>query len=249
MHLFIDTETTGLPRAGVQPRIVSVAWIIADSLSQHHSLRYMIVRPNGFRIPEEASRIHGISTERAIKDGVPLDVALDGLALDVRTHKPTSIVAHNLAFDRPIVDAEYQRAGRASALSGLRGTCTVLLSQKRWPGQPATLNSVHQRLFGSGMTKQHDAHADVMACRRIYFELLKSPGAVAAAGGSGDPEDVDESMQEAAELIERIMTWAEDRPSFDTSFVESLQGQLEERGSLSPKQIAALENIASRFNI
>lgn len=249
MHLFIDTETTGLPRGGEQPRIVSIAWVIADSVGEHHSLRYMIVRPTGFRIPEQATRIHGISTDRAIKEGVPLDVALDGLALDVRTHKPASIIAHNLAFDRPIVDAEYQRAGRASALSGLRGICTVLLSQKRWPGQPATLNGVYQRLFGAGMTKQHDAHADVLACRRIYFELLKSTGAIASAAGNSDPEEVDETMQEAADLIERIMAWAEDRPSFDTSFVESLQGQLEERGSLSPKQIAALENIASRFNI
>lgn len=31
MNLFIDTETTGLPRGRVQPRIVSIAWIVADA--------------------------------------------------------------------------------------------------------------------------------------------------------------------------------------------------------------------------
>jgi hypothetical protein len=48
MNLFIDTETTGLPRGGVQPRIVSIAWIVADVLTQHRSLRSLIVKPDGY---------------------------------------------------------------------------------------------------------------------------------------------------------------------------------------------------------
>ena len=245
MHLFIDTETTGLQRGGVQPRIVSIAWVISDSPSQHHSLRYMIVKPNGFRIPQDAIDVHDISNEQAHKEGVPIDLALDALALDVRTHKPSSVIAHNLSFDRPIVDAEHQRIGRGSVLSGLRGTCTALLSQRRWPGQPAKLNAVYQRLFGAGIKQQHNAHADVLACERIYFELMKSSG----SSLSGESEELDETMQEASDLIERILEWAEDHPWFDTGFVESLQSQLEERGTLSPRQIEGLENIASRFNI
>ena len=133
MHLFIDTETTGLQRGGVQPRIVSIAWVISDSPGQHHSLRYMIVKPNGFRIPQEAIDVHGITNERARREGVSIDLALDALALDVRTHKPSSVIAHKLSFDRPIVDAEHQRIGRGSVLSGLRGICTALLAQRNGP--------------------------------------------------------------------------------------------------------------------
>lgn len=129
MYLFIDTETTGLPRGGIQPRIVSIAWVVDDSPEKHRSLRYMLVRPDGFDIPVDATRIHGITTAVARRTGVPLDVALQSLKLDVSTHRPTTVVAHNLDFDRPIIDAEYARARRPSPLRALKGTCTVRLAQ------------------------------------------------------------------------------------------------------------------------
>jgi DNA polymerase III epsilon subunit-like protein len=242
MHLFIDTETTGLPEGGVQPRIVSIAWVIADSPDRHELMRYMIVKPRGFRIPVEATNKHGISTEQATKEGVSLKQALDSLNDDVRTHKPDSVIAHNLSFDRPVVDAEYQRLGRASALSRLRGSCTLLLSQRKWPGQPASLNGVYHRLFGKGRALQHNARADVLDCREVYFALL-------GASGGATAEDLDHEMQEVSDLIDRILEWAEDHSWFDTGFVESCQSQLEERGRLTARQIEGLENIARRFNI
>lgn len=51
------------------------------------------------------------------------------------------------------------------------------------------------------------------------------------------------------EKIEAILEWADKHPSFDTSFVESLQEQYEETESLSYKQIESLNNIIERFGI
>lgn len=249
MFLFIDTETTGLPRAGVQPRIVSVAWVIADSAGVERIERALIVRPDGFRIPEEASRIHGITTERARAEGVPLAEALDALAGDVGTHRPTAVVAHNLPFDRPIIDAEYGRLGRPSPLQGLRGICTVALSQRRWPGQSATLANVHRRLLGTDMAEQHEARADVRACRLVYFGLLGTPEAAAAAGSMDLDRDRARAAKKAAALIARILAWAADNPAFDTGFVKNVEAQLAERGSLSAKQVDALKRIAKRFGV
>ena len=80
----------------------------------------MIVKPHGFLIPDEVSAIHGITTARARREGIALEAALDELALDVKTYKPQRVVAHNLAFDRPIVEAEYRLLGLGCALAGLR---------------------------------------------------------------------------------------------------------------------------------
>ena len=50
-------------------------------------------------------------------------------------------------------------------------------------------------------------------------------------------------------MIDAILDWAENHPDFDTSFVESLQGQLDQGRNPSVAQIDALENIIERFRI
>ena len=240
MNLFIDTETTGLPRGRVQPRIVSIAWIVADAPTQHRSLKSMIVKPHGFLIPDEVSAIHGITTDRARREGIALDAALGQLALDVKTYKPQRVVAHNLGFDRPIVEAEYRLLGLDCALGGLDGVCTVALSRGRWPNQPAKLGDVYRRLFGVPLEGAHDARNDVSACMRIFFALHGTP----PTGGNDDEE-----ARHAGALIERVLDWAADHDWFDTSFVESLQESLEKWGRLTPRQLEALENIIDRLDI
>ena len=239
MNLFIDTETTGLPRWGVQPRIVSIAWIVADAPTQHRSLKSMIVKPHGFLIPDEASRIHGITTARANREGIALDAVLGQLARDVETYKPERVVAHNLGFDRPIVEAEYRLLGLACALARLDGACTVELSRERWPNQPAKLGDVYRRLFGVPFVGAHDARNDVSACMRIFFALQ----------GTAPARVDDDETCHAAVPIERVLDWAPERPSFDTSFVENLQESLGKWRRLTPRQLAALENIIDRFDI
>lgn len=49
--------------------------------------------------------------------------------------------------------------------------------------------------------------------------------------------------------IEMILSWADERPDFDTGFVESLKAQLEDKGSLTGKQIDALNRIIEKFEI
>lgn len=69
MYLVVDCETVGLPRdwrAPIQdldnwPRAVQVAWKTYDSQHRETSSRCWIVKPEGYRIPPEAARIHGIT--------------------------------------------------------------------------------------------------------------------------------------------------------------------------------------------
>ena len=77
MYLFFDTETTGLPRnwkAPVTdlknwPRLVQLAYLYFDRNGNKISGGDFIIKPEGFTIPKDASRVHGISTERALREG------------------------------------------------------------------------------------------------------------------------------------------------------------------------------------
>ena len=77
------------------------------------AVQHRIVYPDGFTIPDEAARIHGITTETARSQGIPLQDVLEELNEDLGAYGPELYVGHNVTFDRPIVLAEFSRAGMA----------------------------------------------------------------------------------------------------------------------------------------
>ena len=85
MYLIFDTETTGLPQNWKAPltdfdnwpRLVQLAWQVHDIEGKLVEVKNYIVKPEGFDIPYNASKIHGISTQRAEKEGMPLVEVLE----------------------------------------------------------------------------------------------------------------------------------------------------------------------------
>jgi len=84
MFLVFDTETTGLPKnynspvsdSDNWPRLVQIAWQLHDETGALISSNNFIVRPEGFDIPFNSAKIHGISTEYAKEHGLPLEEVL-----------------------------------------------------------------------------------------------------------------------------------------------------------------------------
>src|SRR3989338_10915165 len=109
MHLFFDTETNGLPRnwkaspfdVDNWPRLVQLAWIIHDRKGNEKEKISRIIKPKGFTIPQEAVAIHGITTEKAKKEGAPLDSVLDEFNAHLKKARVT--IAHNISFDENVV--------------------------------------------------------------------------------------------------------------------------------------------------
>lgn len=97
MYLILDTETTGVAPTA---RIVSISWAVYDESAAELSLAHHVIYPDGFTIPVEASAIHGISTEAARRQGIPLKTALSSLSNDIDRHAPLLFVGHNVGFDR-----------------------------------------------------------------------------------------------------------------------------------------------------
>jgi DNA polymerase III epsilon subunit-like protein len=259
MYVFFDTETTGIPldhnapASDVEnwPRVVQIAWTLIDREGSELRSQAFIVRPDGFEIPLNASRIHGITTDRARREGADIALALAEFSKDVSD--ASEIVAHNIQFDERVVGAEFIRAGhKQSPLSGKRLHCTMRSSTDfcrlpggrrgyKWP----TLDQLHRILFGASFGMSHNATADVRACVKCYFELQRRgiiPADVPIGRGTMDPDS--EVTSADAELFDEIYSLAIGCPWFDTGrFVDDVHGQFEKRGFLTDKQRGALVRI------
>ncbi len=187
MFLIFDTETTGIPRdykapltdADNWPRLVQLAWQLHDANGKLLSAQSYIVRPDGFTIPYNAAKIHGISTERALADGFALEDVIARFEAD--RAKAKYAVGHNVEFDINIVGAENCRLGQHPAVADMAKLDTKDLSTNycaipggkgggfKWP----TLTELHTKLFGAGFGDAHDAAYDVDATARCFFALLE----------------------------------------------------------------------------
>jgi len=109
--LFFDTETTGLPKDRNKPAThspnnwpdpVSISWAVTDGPKIIRAKSY-IIQPNGWQIPQDSIKIHGITQQMAEADGVDLrqvmkEFVRDLLYVDIA-------IAHNIEFDRNVITA------------------------------------------------------------------------------------------------------------------------------------------------
>ncbi len=188
MYLIFDTETTGLPKSWNAPitdtdnwpRCIQIAWQLHDNLGKVIAHSDFLIQPDGFNIPYDAERIHGISTDLAQEKGIALAAGLD--QFNEALKEATFIVGQNVGFDINIMGCEFHRLGIENNLTKLPilDTCTektALMCQI--PGgrggkfKLPTLTELHQHLFGEGFGEAHNATADVEATTRCFLELIR----------------------------------------------------------------------------
>ena len=188
MYLIFDTETTGLPKrwdapitdVNNWPRCVQIAWQLHDEMGKLIEHQDYLVKPEGFNIPYDAERIHGISTELAAAEGIALGEVLEKFYSTLS--KAKFIVGQNLGFDINIMGCEFHRMGVESPMSSMPvlDTCTeVTASLLKLPGgrggkfKLPTLTELHQYLFKIPFAEAHNATADVEATTRCFLELIR----------------------------------------------------------------------------
>ncbi len=117
MYLIFDTETTGLPsnyNAPVTdtdnwPRMVQLAWECHDSTGTLLYNKCHIIKPENFIIPQAAEKVHGITTGKAMSEGVELNRVLSEFENDLAG--ASVVIGHNVSFDLNILGAEFIRKG------------------------------------------------------------------------------------------------------------------------------------------
>ena len=100
------------PPAKLEARIVTLGWAVGE-LSSDPVRKERIIKPDGFRVEEKATRCHGISHDRADSEGVPLKEVLTEFLDDMLAVMEAGgrLVAHHLEFDAGIVARELNNAG------------------------------------------------------------------------------------------------------------------------------------------
>lgn len=176
--LFYDTETTDKlnfhrPHSDPsQPRLVQLGAVLTDDKTEIASVR-AIVKPEGFAIPDEAAAVHGITTERALADGLPLATVLR--AFRDLANQAELFVCHNSDFDELMMRREFHLA--ETPWLAAPHFCTMRQSTNRcripgpygfkWP----KLSEAIEFAFGEKLEGAHDAMADVRATMRLYWWL------------------------------------------------------------------------------
>ena len=184
-YLFFDTETTGVPKDWKSPitnfdnwpRIVQLAWLVYDRNGNQILKNEFIIKPGGFEIPIEASNIHGITTQYALENGVPLEDVL--FQFEKHCEKSKYLIAHNINFDSKVIGSEYLRTLSRNPVSKLEKICTMESSTNfckipgsygyKWP----KLSELHIKLFGVDFEGAHDALADIEATAKCFWEMKK----------------------------------------------------------------------------
>lgn len=178
-YLFIDTETTGLScdidsspmEFEKWPRLVSVAYILTDD-KKVLSDNYHIVKPKNFIIPLESTRIHGISTAKAISEGEDISFVLSDFKEKLALCD--FVVGHNVEYDINVLNAEYYRKEKDLPVNLRPSICTMKgsanicnLPNKKYP----KLEELYYLLKGEKMSGAHNALVDTKAAMDCFWIL------------------------------------------------------------------------------
>ncbi|MGC4059384.1 MAG: 3'-5' exonuclease [Aquabacterium sp.] len=193
--LFYDTETSGLPLFSEpsedprQPHIVQIgAQLVNLDTRVVIQAIDIIVRPNGWVIPDEVAAVHGITTEMAYDLGVPEEAVASMFYELWRPLDPRLRIGHNESFDARIMrialkrffgdtEADIWKAGTAECTQKLSTPILKLPPTAKMKAfgrnhhKSANLREAYEFFTGQPLSGAHNAMVDVDGCKTVYFAI------------------------------------------------------------------------------
>lgn len=212
--LFIDLETTGLVKNAQgfdrppeekypdytkndqydEARIVQIGYVYCENFNFGNvnidDISSIIIKPNGFKIPLEASSIHGITNEIAKNEGFKL--------FDIFKHQLTPIlekcdyiIGYNIFFDINILLNELTRSKfniTVAKINKLINTqhilCVAMLSKEymitkygsqyfKKPHSMLSQKVIYKYLFNKDIENIHNAKYDIFATINIMNKMVE----------------------------------------------------------------------------
>lgn len=165
-EIVLDTETTGLnPSHG--HRVVEVGAVEIVNLCQTGRVFHRLINPER-KVPEDAFRVHGLSTQTLQKMPVFSQIAEELLNFIGESR----LVIHNAGFDVLFLNAEFERLGLPS-ISPERVIDTLNLARSQHPGQQNSLDALCDRFrIDRSRRVKHGALLDAEILVEIYVELM-----------------------------------------------------------------------------
>lgn len=208
--LVFDAETTGLVDFKLaadhpsQPHICELAAMWTSGPGNHETALDTLIKPVGWKMPDAATEVHGITTEMCEEDGVPLGDAL--VALLRLFDEAERIVGFGVAFDLKIVRGGCRRLGmddcyaainpkkfdlmhKCKPLCKLPPTAKMLASNFKGFKTP-TLGEASEILLKRPLADAHQALVDVEATADLYWLIegggQEYAGATVRTGEAGE---------------------------------------------------------------
>jgi DNA polymerase III epsilon subunit-like protein len=206
--LVFDTETTGLPKSKIinpdtlnlWPHIVQFSYVIYDTVLNDivETCDSIVKLEDGITIPEDSTKIHGITDEISKKNGIEIDLILEDFFYHLRN--VDLLVGHNVSFDINMIKVELLRIiyenhlnisddeiktikYNLHFLTNYKNICCTLQSSielcnikainkfgKEYIKFPKLLE-LHQKLFESTPNNLHNSFNDILVTLRCYMKL------------------------------------------------------------------------------
>ena len=166
--LIFDTETTGLlkhPDAPLhkQPKIIEFGGVLLNREGFEIEEEVSILINPGEPLSVEIVKITGI-TDADLVDAVSFDQALP--MLNRIFAEASAVVAHNLPFDRGIIQNELKRRGITDFPWPGKEFCTAGAYREEWGYNPK-LKELYAAKLGMPLEQKHRALDDAMAIVEI----------------------------------------------------------------------------------
>jgi DNA polymerase III epsilon subunit-like protein len=185
-----DTETTGIPKTKgwdlyypsyqkehyESSRIIEIAWIkIINNIII--SEKSYLIKPNGFIIPQDSIKKHGITQKIAEEQGVTWDVVLKALECDLKDSN--IMVSHNILFDYNVLLSDLFRLNTLDSLNLIDSIinkklfCTMkdgknYLGEKKNP----KLEELYNKITGKNVTGSHRALDDTKMLLKCFQKMV-----------------------------------------------------------------------------
>ena len=206
--LVFDTETTGLPKSKIinpdtlnlWPYVVQFSYVIYDTILNDivETSDSIVKLEDGITIPEDSTKIHGITNEISSKNGIDIDLILQDFFYHL--NNVDLLVGHNVSFDINMIKVELLRIiyenhlnisddeiktikNNLHFLTNYKNICCTLQSSidlcnikainkfgKEYIKFPKLLE-LHQKLFESTPNNLHNSFNDILVTLRCYIKL------------------------------------------------------------------------------
>ncbi len=168
-----DLETTGIDTDTA--RIVTAHVGVIDEHGAVVERRTWLVDP-GVPIPEQATAVHGITTERARAEGAAAAVAVAEIvrAVDLLFRRGLPVVVYNAPYDLSLLAAEARRHG-LDPIADASPVVDPLVIDKavdRFRKGKRTLTAA-AGVYGVDLVDAHDAGADAVAAGRVAQAIAR----------------------------------------------------------------------------
>lgn len=172
-----DTETTG---TDVDTDRIVTACLVTCGTGIDTTAATWLSDIDGTDIPEEATRVHGVTTERAHTDGIPATQVIEDVIYGIAEAAVNDIpiVAMNAPFDLTILDREARRYGLTPPVEATKGRLRVVdprvldkhVDPYRRGGRTLTDLCAH---YGVKLGDAHTADADAIAACRVAWRIAQ----------------------------------------------------------------------------